>query len=67
MARRWKPIETAEKNGKIIRARGRDWGNPSNPWHYVEAVWTENGWRENIEGLPWLPYLSEWDSQTAPR
>lgn len=59
---KWQDLATAPRDGRGIRARGRDWGDPNGRYHYVLARWatTHNGQQwVDARGVQ-LVYLTHW-------
>jgi hypothetical protein len=59
----WQPIETAPRDGTIIKARGRDFGSVDGAFHRRICWWEEDG----FNGPGWysaddchLQYLESW-------
>jgi hypothetical protein len=54
----WRPMSEAP-NGVVILARGHDYGNPMNPYHYSLVI-NENGeWKGVGNETTWI-YVVEW-------
>ena len=64
----WQPIESAPKDGTLIRARGRDWGDRQEPFHYVRTRYVAGkgfvGVKRKADTT--YPYLTDWQPLPAP-
>lgn len=56
----WQPMSSAPIDGTWIRARGHDFGDPTQRKHSAIAYYEDGNWHEVGSGGSSLLYLIEW-------
>lgn len=55
----WLPMSEAPKDGRLIKCRGFDFGDPTRKRHYVWAKWDGRAWiSDDEQSMYW--HLTGW-------
>lgn len=57
---RWQPIEGAPKDGRVIWAKGNNWGDPKKGEHFTFAFWHNDNWIDAADNNSRLLHLTHW-------